>query len=56
MGVWREREEDTGQRGIKQGIGGEGVERNLLRHARGKLSLWQGRVTLLHTTNATADD
>lgn len=29
MGVQREREEDTGQRGIKQGIGGEGVEKKI---------------------------
>lgn len=27
VGVWREREEDTGQRGIKRGMGEEGVEK-----------------------------
>lgn len=55
MGVQREREEDTGQRGIKRGMWGRRGRKNLLRHAGGKLSLWQGRVMPLHRTNAIAD-
>ncbi len=41
----RDKERDGGRRGRK----------NLLRHAWGKLSLWQGRGMPLHSTNAMAD-
>lgn len=31
MGVWKEREEDRGQRGIKRRMGEEGVEKKIYR-------------------------
>lgn len=44
--------------GWSKGMGGRRgrEEKNLLRHAWGKLCLWQGRVMPLHSTNATADN
>lgn len=51
------REEDTGQRGIRRGMGEEGLggKKNQRRHAGGKLSLWQGGVIPPNGANATAD-
>lgn len=56
-GGWGKRREEREEKiqakeGNSEGWQGEKGKRNPPRRARGKLSLWQGRVMLLHSPNA----